>query len=167
MRRPSWVSLTTPISSALKVSSPVVGARRTTASAFRAPPAGVHPSTTLPCPILLVQVPGWLGREGAPEPRTRVKTLHSLGLVVLAQLLGAHSGAGDGLFMGSQPCSPDPTKSHFLPVAPHLLPSRPSGNDCDRVHGERVSGCLPEGACPALLSTWAGRGKFSLGDGRS
>ena len=96
-----------------------------------------------------------------------MKTLHSLGLVVLAQLLGAHSGVGSGLFMGSQPCSPNPTKSHFLPVAPHPHPSRPSGNDRDRVHGERVSGCLPEGACPILHSMWAGRGKFSLGDGRS
>ena len=50
-----------------------------------------------------------------------METLHSLGPVVLAQLLAAHSGAGGGMFMGSRPCSPDPlprTTSSLLHPAP-------------------------------------------------
>lgn len=59
------------------------------------------------------------------------------------------------MFLGSLINSPDLlTKSHSLPVP---LP-RPPGNDRDGVHGEWLSGRLPEGACSTLPFTWAGGG---------
>lgn len=67
------------------------------------------------------------------------------------------------MFLGSLISSPDPPKSHHLPIS---LP-RPPGDDRDRVHGERLSGRLPEGACPALPCPCPERGKFCLGVGRS
>lgn len=59
------------------------------------------------------------------------------------------------MFLGSLISSLDLlTKSHSLPVP---LP-RPPGNDRDGVHGEWLSGRLPEGACSTLPFTWAGGG---------
>lgn len=149
-RRPSWVSLTTPISSAWKASSRVVGAR-----GRRPHPAGplrprtglgVHPHTTRSVRPQLTSSddpvrkgpsawdPG--GALGSPGPQCWPSSW---------------GGTSPGLW--SAALIPPPAASISRPFP------RPPGNDRDRVHGERLSGRLPEGACPHL--------SHALGEGRS
>lgn len=97
----------------------------------------------------------WLGRG----PRAQDPS----GNPGLPKALSAGQPMGGGVFLGSPISRPDPpTKSH-----PFRLPlPRPPGNDRDRVHGERLSGRLPEGACPPRLPRGPGGGKLVLGVGR-
>jgi hypothetical protein len=86
---------------------------------------------------------------GCPVPITPEGPLGYQGPSVLAQLLGS---------LISSPTS------HQVPLSPPF-PSRSPGNDCDRVHGEWLSGCLPKGVCPSRCLHRT-RGGVSPGVGR-